>query len=184
MKQVVKDALWACAAKEHENKALEGLFFNWDRGVAVASDSTLLVTVDIPVGEDSNRLLSRDEKFLPHVYPNISGVFMTAPDKWTRFHVSELIEWCNLVPASPDEVGKRIGITIEGLCFYPPRIRKALKVFEANGERTMLVHVHKDRIWLRGENTNAVVMALLDKTGKAHCEQYTIKQLTDMGELM
>ncbi len=186
--QKVLDLLWRCAAKKHENVAIEGILISPARGIVVASDSTQLVLVRTKLTEEYTKeaVLDKSNKPTDLIYPNISGVFPElANHKQFVITPGRLLRCVENVPESPDKDGKRIAIKLDGKLFYPPRMKMALDIFVAMGETTIGYIVTDDRVYLHGSKVEAVVMCLRSKNSATDliCESYTIKELESLGDL-
>lgn len=181
----LRKALFACASKDHPNKALHGVLFCDD--YIIASDSTQLVRLKKEFDIDSY-VESESGDVLDHDYPETKyGIFIgehQIPENPSS--VKELIRAANLVPKSENEAGKHIALDISGKMVYPPILLKVLEVFKANNEESINVLVGTDRIQLRGNNTSAVVMTLGVKGNPdARCkEAYTVAQILAMEDLL
>lgn len=179
----LEKALFDCAAENHENKAITGVYYKDD--FITATDSTVFVKVFRPF-EFEEYISNRNGGTMIETYPSILGVI---PEEETRngaiVPLSELRRAAELIPASPDEKGKRIALNLENVCLYPPRVLKVVKVFESLGDTDVRVRSYGDRIVLQSDKAIGVIMTLGVKADKHPLiENYTIESINLMADLL
>lgn len=179
----LEKSLFACTTDEHSNKALRGVYTKDD--YITASDSTVFIKVFRPFDFDES-LIGADGREIGDKYPSIIGVipedFKSLAEKVS---LAELKKAAELIPKSPDKDWKRIALNLDGLCLYPPRVLKAIRIFEILGDTEVTLSIYNDRAVIGSGKAVAVIMGLgLKNRQLEQIENYTIESINLIADLL
>lgn len=179
----LEKALFACTTRDHPNKALRGVYTKDD--YITASDSMVFIKVFRPFDFDET-LLGPDGNEILDKYPNITGVIPEDFKASTEnVNLSELKKAAELIPRSPDKDWKRIALNLDGLCLYPPRVLKAIRIFEILGDTEVTLSIYNDRAVIGSGKAVAVIMGLgLRNRQLEQIENYTIESINLIADLL
>jgi hypothetical protein len=168
----------AMASDNYMLVALQARFPEAYKGQIVASDGKFIYSDDM-----YRNAISELEKAAPRIKENGLSTLNLCSDP-----VPLLKSACKLLPVTDDSNGGRVCIDISGICVYPPRLLKALGIFEAIEETPDIYGYagsdEKDiRLVLKSESCTILIAPVYFPEGY-HPNRVTAEEALKVGDLL